>query len=61
MKVQNDPLIVLPTVGEQARENLYAAGYESVEDVRDASKDELMEVPYIGEGKATFLVKYLEQ
>ena len=61
MKVQHDPLVSLPVVGPTARENLYAAGFESVEDVRDASKDELMEVPYIGEGKATFLSEYLEQ
>lgn len=60
MKVEYDPLSTLPSIGVKARENLMACGYETVDDVRRASSDELQEVPYIGEQKAEFLTEYLD-
>ena len=61
MKVDYDPLATIPTIGVEARESLQAYGYETVDDVRDASVEELKEVPCVGEAKAEFLVYYLEQ
>ena len=60
VEIQNDPLVALPSIGPSARKNLHACGFETVEDVREASVDELQEVPYIGKGKAEFLTEYLE-
>ena len=61
MEIQNDPLVALPSIGPSARRNLHACGYESVEDIREATVEELQEVPYIGESKAEFLCQFLEQ
>lgn len=61
MEVEYDPLSTVPTIGVEARENLREYGYESVADVRDATVEELKEVPYIGEAKAEFLSHHLEQ
>lgn len=60
-EIEYDPLDALPSIGPSAQKNLQACGYESVQDVRDASKADLMEVPYIGENKAEFLCIYLDQ
>jgi len=44
-------------IGETVAENLRGAGYESVEDVFNADKDELMKVDRIGDSKAESLTQ----
>ena len=61
MKVQFDPLSTIPGIGVDVRECLYASGYESVYDLREASEQELRQVPGIGEKKSRFLEEYLSE
>ena len=60
MKVEYEPLIVLPGIGADVRENFRKCGYETVDDVREASTEELMKVPGVGQRKAEFLTEYLQ-
>jgi ERCC4-type nuclease len=57
----HEKILLLPTIGTEAAAHLQMCGYESVEDIREADAEELMEVPYIGEQKAEFLAEHLEE
>lgn len=50
----------VPYIGEEATENLYNYGFETVEDVENATDDELIEVPILGEGTVNGLREYVE-
>lgn len=61
MKAKIDPLAVVPGIGPDVRRGMEAYGFETVEDVRQASEEELLEVPGIGEQKVEFLEVYLNE
>jgi ERCC4-type nuclease len=52
---------IIPRVGAHAAENLFRAGYKSLQDLREASADELQKVKGIGPKSAAAILEWSGQ
>lgn len=50
----------VPYIGDEAMQNLYDNGFETVQDVKNATDDELIAVDIMGEGTVSGLREYVE-